>query len=158
MPRAPRLTIKNGCYHIITRGNQKQTVFLDEQDYNEYIHLLKKYKREIKFKIYGYCLMPNHVHLVCEVKEPKELSLLMKKLNLSYSIYFNKKYRKIGHLWQDRFLSRLIYKDLYLLQCINYIEANPVRAQLTTEITKYLWSSYNLHLEQQNGLIDTPKF
>ena len=88
--------------------------------------------------------MPNHVHLLIQVKKQETLNKIMRSLNLSYTLYFNSKYEKVGHLWQDRYKSKIIEKDSYLLECINYIEANPVRASLVSHIDKYPWSSYNL--------------
>ena len=153
MPRAPRIVIENACYHIITRGNQKQCVFRETGDYETYLSILSKYKKGYKFKLYCFCLMPNHVHLIIEVKGQRELSKIMKCLNLSYAIYFNSKYKKIGHLWHDRFKSRIIEKDGYLLECVKYIEANPLRASLVSNINEYSWSSYNYRLAN-NGILD----
>ena len=160
MPRTARVTIENGSYHIITRGNQKQQVFIDSQDYSSYLQILNKYKKRYKFKLYCFCLMPNHVHLIIEVKEPIMVSKIMKCLNLSYALHFNFKYKRVGHLWQDRFLSRIIHKDIYLLDCINYIETNPIRANLVDNITEYVWCSYNLrlHLAQEKNILDMPEF
>jgi putative transposase len=101
--------------------------------------------------------MPNHVHLVIEVNDPANVNKIMRGLNLSYTLYFNFKYKKVGHLWQDRFLSKIIYKDTYLLDCINYIETNPMRAELVDKITKYPWTSYNLRLGQKKDILDTPE-
>jgi len=153
MPRAPRITMKNACYHIITRGNQKQLVFKDSTDYHEYLSILTKYKKRYKFKLYCFCLMPNHVHLIIEVKEPIMLCKIMKCLNLSYTLYFNSKYEKVGHLWQDRFKSKIIEKDAYLLECVNYIETNPIRASLVSDLNKYTWSSYNF--KKNNDILDS---
>lgn len=143
MPRTARITMENACYHIITRGNQKQLVFMEPVDYKRYLSILAKYKRKYKFKLYCFCLMPNHVHLIMEVKNPLLLSKIMRGLNLSYVLYFNSKYQKVGHLWQDRFKSKIIEKDAYLLECINYIETNPLRANLVSRLNEYHWSSYN---------------
>jgi REP element-mobilizing transposase RayT len=85
--------------------------------------------------------MPNHVHLIIEVKDPSKLNKVMRGLNLSYTQYFNSKYDKVGHLWQDRFKSKVIEKDGYFLECINYIENNPIRASLVSDINEYRWSS-----------------
>ena len=153
MPRAARITLENGCYHIITRGNQKQLVFLDAQDYKKYLTFLSKYKKRYKFKLYCFCLMPNHVHLIIEVEDPNNLSKIMKTLNLSYTLHFNTRHKKVGHLWQDRFKSKVIQKDAYLLECINYIEANPIRASLVSSANEYLWSSYNLK-NDNNSILD----
>jgi putative transposase len=97
--------------------------------------------------------MPNHIHLIIEVKDPLKLNSIMRGINLSYTLYFNSKYQKVGHLWQDRFKSKIIEKDTYLLECINYIEANPVRASLVSELTAYSWSSYNFR-KTNNGILD----
>jgi putative transposase len=152
MPRVARVTIENACYHIITRGNQKQSVFLEPQDYEKYLYLLTKYKRRYKFKLYCFCLMPNHVHLIIEVQDPFKLNKIMKSLNLTYTLYYNSKYKKVGHLWQDRFKSKIIEKDAYLLECINYIEANPLRAFLVSDISSYRWSSYVFRVAGNNFL------
>lgn len=142
MPRTARITIENSCYHIITRGNQKQSVFLDRRDYEKYVSMLTKYKKRYKFKLYCFCLMPNHVHLIIEVQDPLMLNKIMRGLNLSYTLYFNSRYDKVGHLWQDRFKSKVIDKDAYLFECINYIETNPIRSSLVSHLEDYAWSSY----------------
>jgi len=143
MPRRPRIVEKNAYYHIITRGNQKQPVFKEAGDLQKYLAILSKYKKEYKFRLYCFCLMPNHIHLVMGINKPPLLSKIMKCLNLSYTLYFNSKYDKVGHLWQDRFKSKIIDGDRYLLECISYIESNPVRASLTQTIEEYPWSSHN---------------
>ena len=153
MPTGPRLLLESACYHIITRGNQKQTVFLESQDYEKYLHILAKYKKRYKFGLYCFCLMPNHIHLIIQVDNPLRLNKVMRGLNLSYTLYFNSKYNKVGHLWQDRFKSRVIDKDSYLLECINYIEANPLRGSLVLHLHEYKWSSYNLR-GTNNVLLD----
>ncbi len=142
MPIGPRLILKNACYHIMTRGNQKQKIFLDEQDCHVYINRLKKYKLKHHFLLYSFCLIPNHVHLIGESQESTGMSKFMHGLNLSYTAYFNNKYKKVGHLWQGRFKSKAIVKDNYLLDCMQYIELNPVRAKLVKHALDYPWSSY----------------
>ncbi len=154
MPRTARITIENACYHIITRGNQKQCVFQESKDYEKYLSILTKYKEKYRFRLYCFCLMPNHVHLMIKVKNPDLLSTIMKGLNLSYTLYFNFKYDKVGHLWQDRFKSKIIEKDSYLLECITYIENNPLRASLISNLGDYAWSSYNLR-KIKNKLLDS---
>ncbi len=142
MPTGPRLLLKNACYHIITRGNQNQRVFLDGQDYEVYISRLKRYKLRYGFLLYAFCLMPNHVHLIGEPKEMVDLAKFMHGLNRSYTAYFNKKYNKVGYLWQGRFKSKVVVKDNYLIDCLNYIELNPVRANMVKTAQDYTWSSY----------------
>ncbi len=154
MPREARITVENGCYHIITRGNQKQNIFEEYRDYEKYLNLLARYKKKYRFKLYCFCLMPNHVHLVVEVNSACTLNKIMRSLNLSYTLYFNLKYDKVGHLWQDRYKSKVIEKDAYLIECMNYIESNPIRASLTSNLKEYRWSSYNLH-NSTNNLLDS---
>jgi putative transposase len=98
--------------------------------------------------------MPNHVHLLVEVSNPNALNKIMRGLNLSYTLYFNFRYKKVGHLWQDRYKSKIIQKDSYLLECINYIETNPVRASLASQGGDYPWSS-QVFKDKNSKLLDT---
>ena len=142
MPNLPRILIENACYHLIARGNQKQRVFLANEDFKEYLEILRKYKKKFGFKLYAYCLMPNHIHMVGQIEVAKNLSKFMQGITLVYTIYFNQKYTGVGHLWQGRFKNKVIAKDQYLVDCISYVELNPVRAQLVNAAYEYPWSSY----------------
>ncbi len=142
MPTGPRFLLEHACYHIITRGNQKQQIFVEKCDFEEFIRRLKRYKKKYIFFLYGYCLMSNHLHLIGEPKESYNLAKFMHGLLRSYTAYFNKKYKKTGHLWEDRFKSKIIVKDGYLIDCIHYVELNPVRANMVKSAGEYLWSSY----------------
>lgn len=143
MPRSPRLILDNVCYHVITRGNQQQSVFKEKADFEKYMKILRKYKDRYKFKIYGWCLMENHVHLLIAAGK---LSKTMHGINLSYAKYFQEKYETIGHFWQDRYKSYVVQKDAYLINCITYIELNPVRANLVARPEDYPWSSYRARI------------
>ena len=152
-----RIYIPNACYHIYNRGNQKQSIFIDKSDFEFYLAQLKRYKKRYSLLLYGYCLMPNHVHLLGEPKEPDGLSTMIQCLHRSYTAYFNNKYKKVGHLWQDRFKVKIILKDEYLLQCISYVEQNPVRANLVENLEDYKFSSFTercLSLESRGCLLD----
>ena len=138
-----RLLIQNVYYHIFIRGNQKQNVFQGEKDFKFYIEQLQRYKRKYSFLLFGYCLMPNHIHLIGEPVHPKKLPKFMQCLHRSYTAYFNNKYNKVGHLWQGRFKTKIIAKDKYLIQCIAYVEQNPVRANLINSPEEYEFSSYS---------------
>jgi putative transposase len=139
----------------MVRGNQKQRIFRSTEDYLLYLALLKKFKRKYKFKVYAYCLMPNHVHLLGEIENSLMLSKFMHDLNRTYTLYFNNKYSKVGHLWQGRFKSMTITKDKYLIDCINYIELNPLRSALVQKIADYPWSSYHARaLGKESKVID----
>ena len=157
MPRTARVILDNVYYHIITRGNQKQKVFGEDSDYQKYLSLLARYKNKFHFKLFCFCLMPNHVHLIIGIDNHETLQKIMRGLNLSYTLYFNFKYNKVGHLWQDRYKSRIIEKDNYFLNCIDYIEANPVRANLVQNIYGYSWNSYNFRIKNNEILDNIPE-
>lgn len=146
MPRTARIAPREHVYHILTRGNNRQDVFKDEKDYKRYIEILKKYKEKYSFKLYHYILMRNHVHLVLEITERGGgLAETMKGINLSYVQHYKKRYRHIGHFWQDRYKSIIISKDDYLLACGSYVELNPLRAKIAEDPKDYKWSSYNVY-------------
>ena len=154
-----RVLMENVYYHVISRGNQKQSVFLQEADFEKYLCLLKRYKRKYQFSLYAWCLMQNHVHLILEVRKPKDLAKIIQGLNLAYARWFNKRYNKVGHLWQGRFKSMIIEKDKYALDCINYIEANPLRANIKLTPLDYPWSSLKARvLGDKTTLLDIPRF
>lgn len=158
MPRTKRFIIDNSPCHIMVRGNQKQKTFFDEEDFMKYLELLKHYKREYDFRLYGYCLMPNHVHLILEVKDRLHLIKTMQGLNQAYTIWFNKKHNKVGHLWQGRYKSMIIQKDKYLFDCLEYVELNPIRAGISKSPFEYPWSSWQARFgHSKNNLLDTPE-
>jgi putative transposase len=142
MPRAPRLVPEYGVLHVICRGNNKRKVFLRKRDYEYYYHCLVQLKKEEGIKIYHYCLMPNHPHLLVGVEEESRLSHFMQRVNGKYAYYYKKRHQYIGHLWQDRFKSKIINDEGYLVQCGKYIELNPVRAKLVGLPEEYGFSSY----------------
>ncbi len=156
MPRIARIAPKAVVFHVLTRGNNKQTIFKDNEDFKEYVDVLRKYKAKYRYKLYHYVLMTNHVHLVIEPTEDGgELSQIMKGINLSYAQYFKKKYKYTGHFWQDRFKSIIISKDEYLLACGSYVELNPVRAGMVKDPRDYPWSSYKANAYGgEDNLID----
>ena len=155
MPRAARICVEDGVFHILAKGNNKQKIFEDESDYNVYKNILKKLKEEQPFNLYHWCLMSNHVHMIIETNEKTKLSKMMKRLGLFYYSCYKKKYGYAGHFWQDRFKSLLIDKDEYLLACGLYIERNPVRARIVKSAKDYLHSSYNYYAYgREDGLTD----
>ena len=155
MPRINRLIIESGIYHIICRGNNLNRIFKKEADYEHYLYLLESLREDHKFKLYHYCLMPNHVYLMLETTKDTNLPKLMKQINLSYYFYFRRQYKYYGHFWQGRYKSMLISKDEYLLMCGRYIENNPVKAKMVKKAEKYPWSSYRVYgLGIKNELID----
>ena len=157
MPRGIRIITQNSYYHVVNRGNHKEKIFLNESDYGKYLQILKRYKRKYCIKLLGYCLMPNHVHMVLGLERTSELPKFMQCLTQSYAQYFNHKYKSVGHLWQGRFKSMNIETNTYFLDCIYYVEANPVRSGLTTSPADYLWSSYKMRMQGNIGeFLDFP--
>lgn len=158
MPRTQRVIMDNASYHIMVRGNQKQITFIEKEDFVKYLEFLMHYKREYRFKLYGYCLMPNHAHLVLEVKNGADLKKIMQGLNQAYTIWFNKKYKKVGHLWQGRYKSMVIQRNKYILDCLEYVELNPVRANISKSPVEYAWSSWKARLGyNEGGILDVPE-
>jgi putative transposase len=157
MARSARTILDNAIYHIMARGNQKQTTFFEEEDFLTYLDFLKHYKKKFNFSLYGYCLMPNHVHLIMEIIDGQELAKIMQGMNQSYAVWFNDKYAKVGHLWQGRYKSKIITKDKYLFDCIIYVELNPVRANICPTPAEYPWTSWKTRVgHQKNVLLDNP--
>jgi len=163
MPRPPRIILPNLPFHILNRGNNRQRVFLDESDFIYFINLLKRFKKELKFKFYHFCLMPNHTHFVMEPTIEGSLPKIMLKLTLAHTRYFNKKYHGVGHVWQGRYKSSLIDKDNYFVWCGIYSELNPARAGLVKNPEDWKFSSFRYYgLGEENylteGLIDADPY
>jgi len=158
MPRPPRFLLSKSYYHIITRGNNKNTIFKKEDDFLFYLDLIRRHKKEQPFDLYHYCLMPNHTHFLIKTRNASGFSVFMKKLNLSYCYYFKNKYGWTGHFWQGRYKSQAVGKDEYFLQCGKYIELNPVRAGIIKDPQEYPYSSYNYYVEGENNDIITEDF
>jgi len=140
MPRHARCFSSSGFYHIILRGINKQSIFEEPRDYAKFLFYLEACVPEQNACVHTFCLMSNHVHLLLSVPAEK-LSLLMKKIGIRYAIYFNKKYDRCGHLFQDRFISEAVESESYLLTVMRYILNNPVHTGLF-EVGSYFWSSY----------------
>ncbi len=156
MPRQARKKSESGIYHIILRGNNRQKIFKDEEDHHRFLQTLKRYKEISGYELYAYCLMGNHVHLLLRSgKEP--LEQLMRRLCSSYVHWYNKKYERIGNLFQDRFKSEPVEDDAYFLTVLRYIHQNPCEAGLINDIAAYSWSSYRAYLKEnskQSSLAD----
>ena len=156
MARKPRIEFEGAFYHVITRGNQRQRVFKDRDDYEKYLKILGNYKIQYDYILYAYVLMSNHVHLLIETKE-KPLSKILQGINQSYTIYFNKRYGMVGHLFQGRYKAILCEKDAYLLSLVKYIHLNRVRARVVKSLGEYPWSSHRCYVKRvrNEGIVDT---
>lgn len=139
MARQQRIDLA-GYHHVINRGVEKRDVFLDDEDFEKFLEIIKRYMPLYEFKLEAYCLMSNHYHILLSTCK-ENISLIMKQINYNYTRYFNYKYKRVGHLWQGRFKSYYIYDETYLDTVIRYIEFNPIKANLTKQIDEYKWSS-----------------
>ena len=152
MARQPRKKSETGIYHIILRGINKQNIFEDDEDRKKLLGTLKYYKSLCNYLLYGYCLMDNHIHLL--IKENDEtISQVVKKISASYVNWYNKKYERCGHLFQERFKSEVVESEGYFLAVLRYIHQNPVKAGITQNVSNYLWSSYQEY-DERHGLTD----
>jgi REP element-mobilizing transposase RayT len=154
MPRQRRKLSKTGTYHIMLRGNERKSIFPEEEDYRKFLQTLANKKRDDSFLLYAYCLMSNHLHLLIREKK-QNISKIMKRINIAYAYYFNKKYNRVGHVFQDRFKSEPIEEEGYLLSVIRYIHNNPLDAKMVNDSILYPWSSYNYYInESKKNIID----
>ena len=152
MARVAREKSNSGIYHIMIRGINKQSILEDSEDNQKFLEVLMECKVLSEYKIYAYCFMGNHIHLLLKV-EKENLEQIFKRIGARYVYYYNWKYKRSGHLFQDRFKSEPIDDDSYLLAVLRYIHNNPVKAGLSKSADKYQWSSYNEYLEL-NNLVD----
>jgi len=145
LPRIARVVIPKIPYHITQRGNNKQDVFSDDSDRVRYLNLIYEYTDRYKVEILSYCLMINHIHFVMVPPKCDSLGLIFNQISRRYALYFNKKFDRIGHLWQDRYYSCPLDKD-HLFEAIRYVENNPVKAGYVSSPKKYFWSSAKTHI------------
>lgn len=146
MPRKNRQYSEVKVYHIILRGIDKQDIFLDDIDRKKFLEILRETKNKYGYEIYAYCLMDNHVHIIIYDKLIL-LSKLMQSIEISYSMYFNRKYNRVGHLFQNRFLSKKVEEKSYLIELCRYIHQNPLKSGIE-KTEKYMWSSYIEYVEK----------
>ena len=153
MPRQPRKQSRSGFMHIITRGVGRQIIFEERFDYIYYLRKLKKYSEETGIEVHAYCLMSNHVHLlICD--RVNGLPLFMKKMGISYTAYYNKKYDRVGHLFQGRYLSEVIEDEAYYFTVLRYIMNNPVKAGICAA-KDFEWSSFSEYYGEKNPIVKT---
>ena len=153
MPRRARAKSNSGVYHVMLRGINHQVIFKDEEDRERLIVTLEKYKEISGYRLYAYCLMSNHFHLLLKV-EKEELDLILKRIAGSYVYWYNKKHKRSGHLFQDRYRSEAVEDDRYFLAVLRYIHQNPVKAGLCKNAAEYKYSSYPSLLKGKSELLD----
>ena len=138
------------------RGNEKKAIFYDDEDRKKYLDIMLKMKEDGNYQLYAYCLMKNHVHILIREKEDA-IQRTMKRICVSYVYYFNNKYQRTGHLYQDRFRSEVIEKESYILAAARYIHNNPVKAGIVKTAENFSWSSCKEYIGErvyQKGLVD----
>ncbi|AMV70468.1 transposase [Desulfuromonas carbonis] len=151
MPRTARIIIPNFPHHIIQRGHNRQTVFASDEDYLYYLANLAEWKKAYECKVYAYCLMTNHIHLVVDPGDRAEaIGKLMKRVAGRQTRYVNRLEGRTGTLWEGRFKSSPIDSNAYLLACCRYVEMNPVFAGVCEDPARYRWSSCGARTGQQS--------
>lgn len=152
MPRQARRKSESGIYHIMLRGINQQQIFEDVEDYEKFLHILKEYKAISGYKLYAYCLMGNHIHIL--LRECDEaIDQVIKRIAGRFAYWYNIKYQRTGHLFQDRFKSEPVEDDQYFITVVRYIHQNPIKANLCKNLSDYRFSSYQEFFDK-NETID----
>ena len=157
MPRHKRLDIPGGIYHVIARGIERREIFRNDNDRKEFLRRLAKAVTQSGIKCYGWTLMPNHFHILLRTGT-KPLSDTMRKVLTGYAIYFNRKYKRTGYLYQNRYKSILCQEEAYLLELVRYIHLNPLRAKIVEDmdgLNTYPWSGHRILLGNANAEFQT---
>ena len=157
MPRLPRIYVKDALYFITCRAEHNEKIFKDEGDYTMFLELLKKYQEQYGIKIFAFCLIPEHFHLLIELEKElskdaavqnntQEISDFMRDLNNNYTKFYNGRYSRKGHLFRERYKAALIEKEPYLLKMTAYIHLNPEKVNMAQDAKEYPYSSYQYYL------------
>lgn len=156
MARLPRLTLPGYPHHVIQRGNNRQPIFVDPQDFETMLGFLVDAAQKFRVAVHAYVLMGNHFHLLATPVGSDGLSGMMQAVGRSYVRYFNQRHGRSGTLWEGRYRSTLIQAESYLLACMAYIDLNPVRAGLVARPADWPWSSHAHYLGLRNDRLVTP--
>lgn len=152
MPRKPREKSPTDHYHVMMRGINKERIFDNPKHKNFLLDLLETHIKENNIEILAYCIMNNHLHLVLQ-GDLTDISAALKKVNIRFAMRLNKDQDRVGHVFQDRYKSEVIYNDQHLLQAIKYVHNNPVKAKMTNKPEDYKWSSYRFYLGKGDKVI-----
>ena len=151
MPRKARKHAESGIYHAMLRGIDRQQIFEDAEDYYYFLNILQEVRELCNFKMYAYCLMGNHVHLLLKVCDDN-LEEIFKRIAGKYVYWYNVKYQRVGHLFQARFKSEPVEDDSYFITVLRYIHQNPVKAKICKSVEDYPYSSYCEYLSGNTWL------
>ncbi len=152
MGRIARVVVPGMPHHVTQRGNRRLQTFFGEEDYHAYLQLMAQWCASCEVEIWGYCLMPNHVHLIAVPESEEGLRQAIGEAHRRYTRHVNFRERWRGHLWQGRFAS-FVMDEPYLLAAARYVELNPVRAKLVGKPETYAWSSARAHLRKQDDVL-----
>jgi REP element-mobilizing transposase RayT len=147
MSRPLRIELAGGLYHVTSRGNRREDIYLDDDDRETWLALFEQVCQRFNWRCHAYCLMSNHYHIVVETIEGN-LSKGMRQLNGVYTQYFNRHHGRVGHVFQGRYKGILVEKDSYLLELSRYVVLNPVRAGMVNDAVDWPWSSYRAMVGQ----------
>jgi putative transposase len=154
MARLPRFILVGHPQHVIIRGNNREPVFIANEDYQFFLDKLSDGAKKHECEIHAYVLMTNHIHLLVTPNKENGISKMMQMLGRYYVQYFNYTYKRTGTLWEGRYKASLIDSEAYALLCYRYIELNPVRANMVSHPSEYPWSSYRANaMGQHSGLV-----
>jgi len=151
--RSLRLDYPGAIHHIFFRGNNKGEIFKSEEDYKFFLKALIDYKKQFGITLFAYCLMVNHVHLLIQSGQV-HVGRFMQSLLTKYVQYFNKKYKRVGHLLQGRYKNVLVEREKYFLTLVKYIHLNPVKSGMVLKPEDYLWSSHNEYMGKKQPVVD----
>jgi len=141
MARPLRLELAGGLYHVTSRGDRREAIYMDDKDREKWLEILGNVCSRFNWRCHAYCLMDNHYHIVIETAEAN-LSKGMRQLNGVYTQYFNKQHNRVGHVYQGRYKGILVERDSYLLELSRYVVLNPIRADMIKNMDEWKWSSY----------------
>src|SRR5260221_10884913 len=141
-------------YHALNRGNNRQAIFACAADYSLFLHALAQTRERYPFELFGYCLMTNHFHLLLRPGPGQSISRILQSLTVAHTWHYHRQQGTSGHVWQGRFKSPVIQEDDHLLIVLRYLESNPLRAGMVSDLKDYPWSSYAVHgLGQAHALV-----
>lgn len=158
MARLPRLVVPNHLHHVVARGNNEQSAFIDEADYQQYLQWLRDAARKYRVAIHAYVLLPSRVHLLVTPADEAGLGKMMQAVGRLYVPYFNTRHRRSGSLWEGRFRATVVDAGAHFADCAHLLEYLPVQAGLSADMAAYPWSSHAHHtgLQRQPWLTDHP--
>lgn len=146
MARLPRLVVAHHLHHVVARGNNDQSVFIDDTDYQQFLDWLRDAARQYRVAVHGYVLLPNRVQLLVTPSDEPGLGKLMQALGRRYVPFFNSRHRRSGSLWEGRYRATVVDADAYFMECVRLLEYQPVRDGLAADMVSYPWSSHAHHL------------